>query len=112
PVGDEALRRKVAPALDEGLVRAGDLGGDDRHARPERQERDAGQAALEPPADAEGSLGEDPDYASHGERPERPPERARIRALEVDRDRADVTVEERVERGRPPHARHDDEGEV
>src|SRR6266705_4257206 len=108
---ERAPPRNVAPALGEGLVRAGDPGGDDRRARPERQERDAGQAALEPPADAEGSLGEDPDYASHGERPERTPERARIRALEVDRDRADVTVEERVERGRPPHARHDDEAD-
>src|SRR5207244_3950939 len=98
----------VETAPDERLVRADDPGRYDRHARPQRQERDAGQTGLEPATRAERSLREDPDDAPEGQRFERSPQRAHVRSLQVDRDGAQVAVEQGMERGRPPDAGHDE----
>src|SRR5207302_126821 len=78
----------VARAPDEGLERARDARRHDGHARAQREQRDAGQPALEPAAHAERPLGEDPDHAAPGEPPERLAKPADVRPLEADGDRA------------------------
>ncbi len=78
---------------------------------PERRasKADAGQAALEPAADAERALGEDADHATLPQSAERAAQRTDVGPLEADGDRADAVVEERMQRRGAVDARHHDE---
>jgi hypothetical protein len=74
----------------------------------QRQQADAGLAALEPAAHAERSLREDPHHAVLLERPQGPPQGADVRPLQVQQDGAELPVQQRVQGRRPPHAGHDE----
>src|SRR5207302_3859817 len=79
--------------------------------RAQREQRHAGLAALEPPADAERPLGEDPDHAAALEGPEGVADRTGVWACEVERDAAGPAMDQRMEPGRTIDAGHDEKGD-
>ena len=111
PHGQRPAPGQVHPPPGQGLVGPANPRRDHRHAGAQREQRDPGQAALEPAAHAEGSLGKDADHAAVLQRGQRLAERAHVRACEVQRDGADAPVQQRMQRRRAPHARHHEEGD-
>src|SRR5262245_23953092 len=95
----------------ESLEGAADSRGNHGHTRPQRHHRDARPPPDESTLPAEGPLREDAHDTAILEHAQRTLHRTRIGALEIDGDRADATVEGRMNRARAKDAGHHEEAD-
>ena len=112
--GSLAFDRRLWPhdvagsvAWAKALARAGLLSAAERDAIVKGLAAVRGE--LEAAPNAEGTFREDADHPALLEARQRPAQRAHVRPIQVDRYRADVAMEHRVERRRAPDARHHEE---